>query len=125
MLYNSKKSVCLYSVPGPDFFWYQDGCDKLKPFGFTIHGCTDGYSRKIIWLEVASINKDPSVVAGYFLKAVKSIGELPVRIYSDDGTENSLIEALQIAIKSQHGDEYAGLGSYCLGKSPAWDSGSW
>ena len=123
MLYNSK-SVCLYSVPGPDFFCYQDGYDKLKPFEFTIHGCINGYSRKIIWLEVASINKDPSVVAGCFLKAVKSIGELPVRICSDDGIENSLIEASQITIKSQHGDEYAGLGSYCVGKSPAWDSGS-
>ena len=117
----SKKCLLrrVYSVPGPDLFWHQDGYDKLKPFGFAIHGCIDGYSRKIIWLEVASTNKDPSVVAGYFLKAVKSIGGLPVRIRSDDGTENSLIEAVQIAIRSQHDDEYAGLGSYCVDTSPA------
>ena len=108
----------VYSVPGPDFFWHQDVFDKLKSFGFALHGCIDDYSGKIIWLEVASTNKDPSVVEGYFLKAVKSIGGLPVRIRSDE-TENSLIEAVQIAIRSQHDDEYAGLESYCVDTSPA------
>ena len=91
----------------------------MKPFGFAIHECIDGYSRKIIWLEVASTNKDPSVVAGNFLKALKRIVGLPVRTSSDNGTENSLVEAVKIAIKSQHGDEYAGLGSCCVGMSPA------
>ena len=37
----------VYSVPGPDLFWHQDGYDKLKPFGFSTHGCIDGYSRKL------------------------------------------------------------------------------
>ena len=50
---------------------------------------------------------------------MKSIVGLPVRTRSDDGTENSLLEAVQIAIKSKHGDEYAGLGSCCVGTSPA------
>ena len=109
----------VYSVPGPDFFWHQDRYDKLKPFGFAIHTCIDGYSRKIIWLDVASTNKDPSVVAGYLLKAVKSIGGLPVKIRTDDGTENSLIEAVQTAIRSQQNDEYSGLESYCVGASTA------
>ena len=27
------------------------GYDKLKPLGFPIHGCIDGYSRKIMWLK--------------------------------------------------------------------------
>ena len=67
--------------------------------------------------EVASTNKDPSVAAGYFLKVMKSIRRLPVRIRSDDGTENSFIEAVQVAIRSQHDDEYAGLGSYCVDKT--------
>ena len=73
----------------------------------------------MVWLEVASTNKDPSVVVGYFLKAVQSVAGLPVRTRSDNGTENSLIEAVKIAIKSQHGDEYAGLRSCCVGTSPA------
>ena len=46
---------------------------------------------------------------------MKSIGGLPVRVRSDDGTEKSLMKAVKIAIKSQHGDEYVDLGSYCVG----------
>ena len=25
--------------------WHMGGYDKLKPFGFAIHGCIDGFSR--------------------------------------------------------------------------------
>lgn len=27
---------------GPNFCWHMDGYDKLKPFGFAVHGCIDG-----------------------------------------------------------------------------------
>lgn len=27
---------------GPNFVWHVDGMDKLKPYGFSIHGCIDG-----------------------------------------------------------------------------------
>ena len=37
-----------YTNPGPNHCWHIDGDDKLKPDGFVIHGCIDGYSRKII-----------------------------------------------------------------------------
>lgn len=33
--------------PGPNFCWHIDGYDKLKPYGFPIHGCIDGFSRKL------------------------------------------------------------------------------
>lgn len=29
-------------VQGPNFVWHLDGYDKLKPYGFAIHGCIDG-----------------------------------------------------------------------------------
>ena len=32
--------------------WNLDRYDKLKPFGFPIHGAIDGYSRRILWLRV-------------------------------------------------------------------------
>ena len=35
-----------YSSPGPNFTWHIDGYDKLKPYGFAIHGVIDGYSKK-------------------------------------------------------------------------------
>ena len=41
-----------YVNPGPNFAWHIDGYDKLKPYGFAIHGAIDGFSRRILWLEV-------------------------------------------------------------------------
>ena len=34
--------VYVLIVQGPDFCWHIDGYDKLKPYGFAIHGCIDG-----------------------------------------------------------------------------------
>ena len=28
---------------GPNSVWHCDGMDELKPYGFAIHGCIDGY----------------------------------------------------------------------------------
>ena len=33
-----------YWARGPNYIWHIDGYDKLKPFGFYIHGAIDGYS---------------------------------------------------------------------------------
>ena len=41
-----------YSNPDPNYAWNIDGHDKLKPFGFAIHGAIDSYCRKVIWLKV-------------------------------------------------------------------------
>ena len=61
-----RKSRCLkrrqYHNPGPNYAWHVDGYDKLKPWGFPIHGCIDGFSRRIMWLEVARSNNLPSNV---------------------------------------------------------------
>ena len=53
-----------YSVKGTNYMWHLDGYDKLKPFGFPIHGAIDGYSRRILWLRVMCTNNDPQVIAG-------------------------------------------------------------
>ena len=50
-----------YMTPGPNFLWHIDGWDKLKPYGFDIHGCMDGFSRRLLWLEVRSTNKNPTI----------------------------------------------------------------
>ena len=41
-----------YKAEGPNHLWHIDGYDKLKPLGFCIHGAIDGFSRRIMWLEV-------------------------------------------------------------------------
>ena len=108
-----------YSVPGggPDFMWHIGGYDKLKLYGFSVHGCIDGFSRRIIWLETGSSNKDPEIIASYFISTVKNINRVPRKIMSDDGTENSLIEPIQIALRASHDDEFAGLASFAIGTS--------
>ena len=39
-----------------------DGFDKLKPYGFPIHACMDGFSRKVLWLEVSKQGSFSQVV---------------------------------------------------------------
>ena len=60
----------MYVSPGANFCWHIDGYDKLRPFGFSNHGCVDGFSRRIIWLEVKRSNKSPRLIARYFLRSV-------------------------------------------------------
>ena len=67
-----------YFAPGPDFVWHLDGYDKLKPFGFSIYGCIDGLSPRILWLEVGTTNKNPEQVAGFYLNALRSCNGIPM-----------------------------------------------
>lgn len=62
-------------------------------------------------------NKNPQVIGKYYLDAILQIGGVPQRMRSDDGTENSIVEALQIFLRSQHDDEHAGLASFSIGTS--------
>ena len=106
-----------YLSPGPNFLWHLDGYDKLRQFGFAIHGCIDGFSRQIIWFGVGTTNNNPKVVAYHFLNHVKKLKFVPEIIRSDKGTENSLLGLLQICLRYRHSDENAGEKSYIQGKS--------
>lgn len=44
-----------YWSEGPSHVWHMDGFDKLKPYGIAVHGCIDGYSRKVLWLKVCEV----------------------------------------------------------------------
>ena len=83
-----------YHNPGPNYAWHCDGYDKLKPFGFAIHGCIDGWSRKIIWLYVTRSNNLPSNIAKYYLEAVASCNGCPIDLVTDLGTENGLMAGI-------------------------------
>ena len=37
-----------YVNKGPNCLWDIEGYEKLKPFGFCIHGCIYGFSRRIM-----------------------------------------------------------------------------
>ena len=40
---------------------------------------------------------------------------IPTKIRSNDGTENSIIEALQITLRRNNQDEHAGIASFIIG----------
>eukprot|EP00112_Aurelia_sp_Birch-Aquarium-sp1_P008937 Seg2.1 transcript_id=Seg2.1/GoldUCD/mRNA.D3Y31 product="hypothetical protein" protein_id=Seg2.1/GoldUCD/D3Y31 len=84
-----------YYAPGSNYVWHLDGYDKLKPYGFPIHGCTDGWSRKIMWLHVAKSNNNPEIPAIFYLKCVEVHNGCPLKVRTDCGTENGIISAMQ------------------------------
>ena len=97
-------------------------------------------SRKILWLEVSTTNKDSAVIAGYYVKAVQKYGILftltnhyflliidmylykiyigcPRIVRGDRGTENSRLAFLQPFLRRNHVDRLAGINSFQYGKS--------
>ena len=89
----------LYYSQGPNWVWHVDGYDKLKPYGFPIHGAIDGFSRNVLWLEVCKSNKDPKIICSMFLNHIKRIGGVPHKVVADRGTENVNIAASQIFLR--------------------------
>ena len=51
---NKRKSKTIvrreYLSSRPGSIYHIDGNDKLKSWGFCIHGCVNGFSRKLLWL---------------------------------------------------------------------------
>lgn len=105
-----------YSVPGPNHIWNMDGYDKLKPYGFALQGCVDGFSRKVLWAKVGTTNNKPEVVAHHYAGLVMETGYIPV---VDAGTENTLTGLIQQALRHRHANKYAGKDSYVVGPSTA------
>ena len=72
-----------------------DGYDKFKPFGFPVHGCIDGWGRKLLWLVATRSNNSPDNSGSYFLDAVKTCGGCPCELVTDLGTENKIMASMQ------------------------------
>ena len=62
----------LYCSVGPNWVWYLDGYDNLKPYEFEIHGCMDGYSRGVLWLSAIRSNKDPKEVGNLYFNCKRN-----------------------------------------------------
>ena len=108
-----------YNTPGPNFLWHIDGWDKLKPYGFSVHACIDGFSRRLLWLEVSTTNKHPNVVVDYFLSTVQQLGGVPRLVRTDKGTENIWISVMQKLLRMDQDDNLAGHKSFIEGRSTA------
>ena len=108
-----------YVAAGPNFIWHLDGYDNLKPFGFCIHGAIDGYSRRILWLEVCPSNNDPMITVQYFIDYARLYGGCTRMVRGDCGTENIHIAAVQRFLGRNCQDRLAGAKSVMYGKSVA------
>ncbi|PFX14985.1 hypothetical protein AWC38_SpisGene20822 [Stylophora pistillata] len=96
-----------------------EGYDKLKTYGFPIHGAICGYSRRIIWLELVRSNNNPKVTAMLYLDAVETLQSCPRVVRSDCGTENGVIAGMQCYFRADGIDEFAGEKSHQYGSSPS------
>lgn len=50
--------------------WHIDEYGKLKPFGFDIRGAINGYSRKLLWLNVLPSNHNLKTTESLFVQCV-------------------------------------------------------
>ena len=85
----------VYETKGPFHVFHIDGHDKLKKWGFALHGGIDGFSRIVLWLNVSTTNNDPLVVANYFLQCVTRYKMAPKRLRFDRGNENIYCQDIQ------------------------------
>ncbi|KAJ8668913.1 hypothetical protein QAD02_000172 [Eretmocerus hayati] len=106
-----------YDVPGPDYCWHCDNHDKWKRFGFAIYGIIDGFSRKVLSIQVASTNNKPEVISYQYVKTIVELDRIPTILRTDKGTEAPIMGDMQMALRSFHDDEHAGLNSYKTGRS--------
>ena len=83
-----------YQNAGPNHSWHCNGYDKLKPYGFLIHSCIDGWRRNIIWLYVTRSNNFPSNVAANYLEAAEEFKGCPIDLVTDLGTENGIMAGI-------------------------------
>ena len=65
------------------------------PTSLPIHGCADGFSRKILWLKASWTNSYPIVLAYLYIKTVNKMGFCPQYIRTDCGTENGITACIQ------------------------------
>ena len=106
-----------YLNPGPNHCWHADGYDKLKPYGFPIHGCIDGYSRRVMWLDIVRSNNDPRVVGKLYYNCITSLKFVPTILRTDRGTENGIMASAQCFLRRNHADSLSGDKAHRYGSS--------
>ena len=80
------------------------------------HAMHCSFCSSVIWLEVCPSNKNPKVIGRFYWDAVKQLGGVPRKMWSDDGTGNSTLEALHLFLRSTH-DDGVGSGCFSIGRS--------
>lgn len=93
---------------------------KLKPFGFwtyRTYRAIDGYSQRILWLEVGRTNNNPKIISNYFTDYIRQIGGVPRILRADAETENVYVAGIKLFLRSECEDAFSGDKSFLYGKS--------
>ncbi|XP_033757746.1 uncharacterized protein LOC117340076 [Pecten maximus] len=69
----------IYINKGPNYLIHIDGYDKLKRYGFPIHGAICGFSRRILWLKLANTNNNPKIIGTFFLEYLNEIKGIEIK----------------------------------------------
>ena len=73
----------IYCSNGPKDVWHCDGYDKIKQYGFPIHGGVNAFSRKILRLKLVKSNNSPIFPVAFYLRAIKKQGLCPSLLKTD------------------------------------------
>uniref|UniRef100_A0A7M5TZP3 Integrase catalytic domain-containing protein n=1 Tax=Clytia hemisphaerica TaxID=252671 RepID=A0A7M5TZP3_9CNID len=79
----------VYNVASPNALWHMDGFHKMIRWRLVIHGCIDGYSRLITFLNCSNNNRADTVL-NLFIGSLNRF-RCPLRIRSDHGMENTSV----------------------------------
>ncbi|XP_016327356.1 uncharacterized protein LOC107677080 [Sinocyclocheilus anshuiensis] len=98
-----------YSVPSSGALMHIDTNHKLIRYNIVIFGGIDGFSRKIMYLDVAT-NNLASTTLYFFQRSVQRFG-LPLRVRGDQGVENVEVARMMFSVRG------TGRSSFIAGKS--------
>ena len=73
----------------------------MKPSGIAIHESIDGYSLRILWLKLSSINNNPKVILNYYLCCIKELNLF--HVLSEETVE------LKMKLYAEYSDSFLGI----------------
>jgi hypothetical protein len=98
-----------YDAHGPHYVWHMDGCHKIIRWGFVIHACIDGYSRKVVYNRCADNNKHHNQLN--LLKQAATEYGFPCHVRMDKGGENVSVAWLCLKIRGDNRRSFIALSS--------------
>ena len=107
----------MYVSQGLNLIWLIDGYDKLKPFGFPIHGAIDGFSRKVLRLNICPSNNDPYIISYFYVNCISNLKYVPRTIRDDRDSENVVVACMRWYIRGEHQESMSGRSSFLFGSS--------
>jgi hypothetical protein len=88
--------------PGINFIWSVDGHSKLQNYGIDVYGAIDGFSRRILWINVGLASNTQVSVARQYLQAIRALKIRPRIIRSDRGTETAMMADMHYSLEVHH-----------------------